>query len=139
MTIVSYADLLAAAKEQAEPQRLLFVFAEAELPSGHTDAEKRRFQSREGGALAPVMCVDKLPHELGSFASLVEESRQTGKSWDIVFVSSMSGRAGIPPSSDEAAAPLKMMIEAIKNGTIGNFLTFNRNGDLVQLLPGGPA
>lgn len=138
MTIGSYADLLKAAIRQAEPQRLLFVFAEAELPGDHTDAQKRQFQAREGGALSPVMCVDKLPHELGSFASLVEESLETGKNWDIVFVSSLSGRAGAAPDSDQAVAPLKMMIEAVKSGAIGNFLAFNRKGDLVQLRQGNP-
>lgn len=133
MTITSYADLLAAATKQAEPQRLLFVFAEAELPSGRTDAEKQRFHAGAGGALSPVMCVDKLPQELSSFESLVEESRQTGKNWNIVFVSSLSGRAEIAPGSDEAVASLELMIQAVKNGAIGNFLAFNRNGDLVQL------
>jgi hypothetical protein len=133
LTITSYADLLAAAMKQAEPQRLLFVFAEAELPGGRTDAEKQRFHAGAGGALSPVMCVDKLPGELSSFESLVEESRQTGKNWDIVFVSSLSGRSGIAPGSDEAVASLELMIQAVKNGAIGNFLVFNRNGDLIQL------
>jgi len=78
------------------------------------------------------MCVDKLPSELGSFASLVEESRQTGMSWDIVFVASMAGRAGIAPNRDEAEQPLKMMVAAIQNDRIGNFLAFNRDGELVR-------
>jgi len=124
--------LLNAANEQAEPQRLLFVFAGAELPGDHTEAQKKRYDAQEGGALSPVMCVDKLPGELGSFSSLVEESRQTGMSWNIVFVASMSGRAGIAPNSDEAEQPLKMMVEAIQNGRIGNFLAFNRDGELVR-------
>jgi len=123
---------LNAANEQAEPQRLLFVFAGAELPVNHSEAQKKRYSDREGGALSPVMCVDKLPSELGSFASLVEESRQTGMSWDIVFVASMAGRAGIAPNRDEAEQPLKMMVAAIQNDRIGNFLAFNRDGELVR-------
>lgn len=133
MNISCYADLLNAAREQAEPQRLLFVFAGSELPRNHTDDQKQRYIARQGGTLSPVMCVDKLPSDLGSFASLVEESRGTGMNWDIVFVASMSGRGGIPPNSDEAEQPLKMMVEAINNSRIGNFLTFNRDGELVQL------
>ncbi|MDQ2916959.1 MAG: ribonucleotide reductase subunit alpha [Casimicrobiaceae bacterium] len=136
MNITSYADLLEAAMGQTEPQRLLFVFAQAELPSDPTGAQKRQFQSGEGGALTPVMCVDKSPHELGSFASLVDESHRTGQRWDIAFVSSISGRGGIAPGGAEADQPLRMMIEAIKKGAIGNFLAFNRDGDLVQLTQG---
>lgn len=133
MNISSYEDLLVAANEQAEPQRLLFVFASAELPSGHTKSQEDLFKSRKGGALTPVMCVDKLPSELNNFASLVEESRQTGKSWDIVFVASMSVKSKGKPNSDEAEQPLKTMVEDIQKGKIGNFLVFNQEGKLIQL------
>jgi hypothetical protein len=133
MNITSYADLLKAARMQSDAQRLLFVFAAAELPGEHTAEQKERFQSSSGGALTPMMCVDKLPEELGSFASLVQESEQIGKHWDIVFVGSMSGQAGMPPSSKDADMPLQLMIESIKSGSLKNYLTFNRNGELVQL------
>ncbi len=134
LTISSYSELLNAAKAQTEPQRMLFVFTGAGLPEGPTEGEKTRYSAGEGGTLSPVMCVDKLPGELGSFSSLVEESRKTGLSWDIAFVSSLSGRAGIAPSSDEAEQPLKMMVEAIQNGRISDFLAFNREGELVRFL-----
>lgn len=132
MDITSYADFLTAAKTQREAQRLLFVFTSAELPDDCSGEQKERFLAREGGALAPVMCVDKLPGEVDEFSSLVEESRQTGMHWDIVFVAAMSGNAGLAPSSDEAEQPLMLMVEAIKNGHIGNFLPFNSDGDLVR-------
>lgn len=132
LTLSSYSELLNAAKAQSEPQRMLFVFAGAGLPEGHTEGEKNRYSSGEGGTLSPVMCVDKLPGELGSFSSLVEESLKTGMSWDIAFVSSLSGRSGIAPNSDEAEQPLKMMVEAIQNGRISDFLAFNRGGELVR-------
>lgn len=131
-TISSYSDLLDAAKAQSEPQRMLFVFASAGLPESSTEGQKNRHSAGEGGTLSPVMCVDKLPAELGSFSSLVEESRQTGLIWDIAFVSSMSGRAGIAPGSDEVEQPLKMMVDAIQNGRFGNLLAFNRDGELVR-------
>ena len=65
MEITSFDDLLQAARQQPEPQRLLFVFAGAELP----DECRPRFSARssrqgEGGELAPLMCVDKAPAEL---------------------------------------------------------------------------
>lgn len=133
MNITNYADLLKAARMQSDAQRLLFVFAAAELPDEHTAEQKERFQAKAGGALTPIMCVDKLPEELNNFASLVQESEQIGKHWDIVFVGSMSGHAGMPPSSQDADKPLQVMIESIKSGSLKNYLTFNRNGELVQL------
>ncbi|MDF2177414.1 ribonucleotide reductase subunit alpha [Aliiglaciecola sp. CAU 1673] len=136
MHIHSYTDLIRAALQQDQPQRLLFVFAKAELPSGHTDKQKQGFEQGNGGALAPVLCVDKLPQEAADFCTLVEESRHTGQDWDIVFVSAMQGRAGIAPNSDEAVHPLHMMMNKIQSGMIGDFLTFTREGELVALAPG---
>ncbi|MBC7858917.1 MAG: ribonucleotide reductase subunit alpha, partial [Burkholderiaceae bacterium] len=71
MNNVPFADLLAAANQQLEPQRMLFVFAESQLPDQASEIEKRRFDEGQGGVLTPVMCVDKLPSEIGSFADLV--------------------------------------------------------------------
>ncbi|MCM2344434.1 MAG: ribonucleotide reductase subunit alpha [Alphaproteobacteria bacterium] len=132
VNITNYADLLQSARMQPDAQRLLFVFASAELPDDADEIQKERFRAGEGGTLSPVMCVDKLPVELSDFPALVEESRQTGASWDIVFVAGMSGVADIPPSSDEAEQPLMMMVEAIKNGHLGNLLAFNMQGEIVQ-------
>lgn len=133
MNIVSYADLISAANAQAEPQRLLFVFARAELPDDASAAQKARFARGEGGALAPVMCVDKLPAEQPTFSGLVAESKNTDIDWQVVFVTSMSGRAGIAPASAEAEQALGKMVESIKQGNIGNFLAFDRDGRTLQL------
>jgi hypothetical protein len=132
MTIDSFTALLNAARTQAQPQRMLFAFARAELPDGAGSAEKSAFAERRGGALAPVMCVDKTLDELGTFADLVAESRHTGKDWDIVFVTSMSGRDGKAPASSEAEAPLNMMVTYIHTGEVGRFLAFAKDGELVQ-------
>lgn len=126
-------DLLIAARGQQQPQRLLIVLAAAELPPDATPAEREAFARGEGGALAPVLCVDKLADEVESFAGLRAESEATGVGWDILFVSTLSGRAGIAPNSDEAMQPLKMMVEQIKGGRIGRFLAANRDGELVSL------
>ena len=133
VNISSYEDLLKAANAQAEPQRLLFVLTQAELPDEYTKDQQERFKARKGGALTPVMCVDKLASEQGSFADFVEESRQTGQEWDVVFVACLSGKSGLAPSSDDAEEPLKTMIKSVQVGSIGNFLAFNRNGELVSL------
>ncbi len=133
MNIASYGDLLSAAKAQPQPQRLLFVFTRAELPADAGQAEQERFAARQGGSLAPVMCVDKSPQDVASFADLVSESQTTGQDWDVVFVASMGGRNGRPPTQAEADEPIKMMVSAIKGGQVGGFLAFNREGDLLQL------
>lgn len=132
MNISSYADLLEAARQQTEPQRLLFVFAEAELPKGYTEAQSQQFQAGTGGVLTPRMSTDKALDELGEFSALVEESRRTGQDWQIVFVAALAGRAGAMPSTEDAQEPLKTMISAIQNGAISNYLAFDREGELVR-------
>jgi len=133
MNIHNYADLLAVARSQAQPQRLLFAFARAELPEDAPAAERARFAERRGGALAPVMCVDKTLDQLGSFADLVAESRHTGADWDIVFVSALSGRDGKAPPSSEAEAPLNMMVTYIHTGQVERFLAFSKDGELLAM------
>lgn len=133
MSLRDFSGLLRAAQAQAEPQRLLLVFAAAELPDDATADERLRFERNEGGALAPALCVDKAPEEIRDFAFLADEARMTGIDWDILFVAAMSGRGGHPPSSDEAVQPLRFMVEAIKGGRIGQFLAFDRHGGIVQL------
>ncbi|MDO8466408.1 MAG: ribonucleotide reductase subunit alpha [Gallionella sp.] len=132
MKISSYEDLLNAANKQAEPQRLLFVFTGAGLPDDHTQDQEKQFKARKGGTLTPVMCVDKLASERIGFAGLVEESRQTGADWDIVFVACMASKSKIASNSEETEQPFKTMIKSIQDGSIGNFLAFNRDGELVQ-------
>ncbi|MDY0191256.1 MAG: hypothetical protein RBR22_11030 [Desulfuromonas sp.] len=133
MTIANYDDLLQAAKSQAEPQLLLFVFTKAELPEDATELEKENFAQGLGGTLTPVVCVDKSPKELDNFATLLEESKKTGQDWDVVFVSSMSGHGGIAPNSDQAEQPLQMMVQAIQAGSIGSFLAFSNTGDILNI------
>lgn len=132
--LTSYAEFLAAAKAQTEPQRLLWVLAKAELPNGYTENQLAMFEQGQGGTLTPVLCVDKLPDEVADFAALVNESMQTGVDWDIAFVGSLAGRGGIAPNSDEADQPLRLMLRQIEAGMIADFLTFDRAGQLVRLL-----
>jgi len=128
MNISNFDDLLRAARGEPEPQRLLFVFAHAVLPDDSTPEQRARFEAGEGGALAPLMAVDKTPEELGTFTALVEESRQFGHDWAIVFVASLPGRGGRAPTSKEADQPLQRMIESIKAGSFGSFIPFDRQG-----------
>jgi hypothetical protein len=128
MNISSFDDLLRAARAQSEPQRLLFVFADAVLPDNSTPEQYARFEAGQGGALTPLMSVDKTPEELSTFATMVEESRQFGPDWAIVFVASLPGRDGRAPTSEEADRSLQRMIESIKTGLFGSFIPFDRQG-----------
>ncbi len=133
MTISSFEELLQAARAQPEPQRLLFVFAAAELPDDSSADERRRFQAGEGGALAPRMCVDKAPAELRNFEALLEEARAFGDDWVVVFAAALAGRGGIEPSSADAEKPLERMIEAIRIGAHGSYIPFDRSGQVLLL------
>lgn len=132
MQLATFQDLLDAAHKQPEPQRLLFVFAKVELPQNATAEQRERFENREGGTLSPSLCVDKAPDEIASFEALVEESHSTGQAWDMVFVGSLSGRGGIAPNADEAAQPLRFMVNAINNGQVAQFAAFDRDGAVLQ-------
>jgi hypothetical protein len=103
------------------------------LPEDASDQERAAFERGEGGALTPVLCVDKTPEEAANFDALVAESKATGQDWDMLFVAAMSGRGGVAPSSDEAQQPLTMMVESIRLGHIGHYLPLNRQGQAVSL------
>lgn len=132
MHIANFDDLLTAARGQDQPQRLLFVFTEAELADDCTDEERRRFEAGEGGALVPVMEVDKAPEDLADFAALAAESLQFGKPWAVVFVAALSGRQGIAPSEADVGQALDRMSEAIRGGDLSAFIPFDREGHTIQ-------
>lgn len=133
MNISSFDDLLQAARYQPLPQRLLFVFAAVELPDGSTPQQRADFEAGHGGALVPLMCVDKSPQELDSFDVLVQEAAQFGRPWAMVFAAALSGSPGEPPTTEAAEQPLERMVEAIKQGDIGNYIPFDTQGNAVQL------
>jgi len=132
MNISNYTDLLNAAKQQPEPQRLLFVFTQSELPEGYTEVQTQRFNAGKGGVLTPKMCTDKALDELGDFSDLVKESRQTGLDWKIVFVACLAGRAGVMPSTEDAQEPLKKMVDSIQNGAVSRYLAYDSDGHQVR-------
>jgi len=128
-----FRQLLTAAAAQPEPQRLLFVFAVAELPDNATPGQTERFRRGEGGSLAPQMCVDKAPGDLADFAALVEESRKAGPPWQVVFAASLAGQAGQPPTRDRIDQALQTMVEAVRNGGIGGFAAYGPQGEFLDI------
>jgi len=133
MDISRFDELLAAARGQAERQRLLLVFAGASLPDGATAEQQARFEAGESGELAPLMCVDKDPGVLADFATLVEEASTLGPQWALVFAAALSGAGGRPPTDGQVDAALQHMVEAVRAGTLSGLIPFNRQGEAVQL------
>lgn len=134
MDISSFEDLLQAARQQPDPQRLLFVFTRSELPDNPTAEEKARFESGEGGTLAPVMFVDKALEELRSFAELAEESRHTGQDWQVMFVGCLGGHNGAVPTADEAQEALELMVKSIQGGIVDRFLAYRPDGEQIHFV-----
>lgn len=130
MTIPThFQQLLHAASVQPEPQRLLFVFAGAELPPDATQAQRDAFQAGRGGALEPLACVDKGIDELTSFVALVAESRHACPPWQVVFVAGLPGRDGRVPSPEMVDAGLQAMVEGVRAGRLGGFLALDPAGE----------
>lgn len=133
MQISNFNDLLMAARLQPLPQRLLFVFATVELPDNPTPEQRADFEAGHGGAIVPLMCVDKGPDELDAFSTLVIEAEQFGKPWAMVFVAALSGSVGQPPDAEAVKKALDKMIEAVKQGDIESFIPFNIQGEPLQM------
>jgi hypothetical protein len=133
MTIEIFNDLLVTARAQPTPQRLLFVFVGVELPEDATPEQRAHFEAGHGGALVPLMCVDKTPQELESFATLKSEATQFGQPWALVFAAALSGAGVSAPTSADADSPLQAMVEAIKRGDIEGYIPFDTHGHTVQL------
>lgn len=136
MAIHHFDDLLHAAQNQPERQRLLLMFAARELPEGATPAQRARFERGEGGALTPLMCVDKKPEELTSFADLRHETAQQmavqNLSWDLMFVGALSGVLSAEPTDAEVDQQLNRMLQSLQTGQISTYLAFNTQGEPVQ-------
>ncbi|HET8868933.1 MAG TPA: ribonucleotide reductase subunit alpha [Aquabacterium sp.] len=133
MNISSFDDLLQAAREQPDAQRLLMVFVGASLPEQASETAQARFQQGHGGELTPLMCVDKTPDEISSFEELCQEAAQFGPPWALVFVAALGGEGDTPPPSEEAGRYLESMVQAIKDGHIERFIPFNPEGHAVSL------
>lgn len=129
MDITCFDDLLAAARSQPEPQRLLLVFAAAECEPDASPAQRTAHREGQGGVLRPVMCVDKSPSELADFAALCREAGQMGAHWSLVFAGALSGRA----DAAEVQRMLELLVKRVETGEFGGLIPFDAAGDAVQL------
>ena len=123
-----FKDLLKMTSEQAQPQRLLLLFANAESTNNKKSKKYRR------GTISPVMCVDKLTSELTTFASLAMEADTIEKKWNFVFISSLSGDNNVAPTSEEAEPFLNKMANDIESGNdIGRYVILDRDENPIEL------
>lgn len=113
--ITKFADLLKAAREQQDPQRLLFLFAKAEIEDKGKKKKKNK-GSEQGGTIDPVMTAFKLPEEIESFEALVKEADQMSPNWNFVFIAALSGFNGQPPSEELAETHLNQMVGKLMMG-----------------------
>jgi hypothetical protein len=133
MDISHFNDLVAAARQQHDPQRLLLVFAGASLPAGATAEQRARFEAGESGELAPLMCVDKDPVVLTDFAALADEASTVATGWALVFAAALPGQNGQPPAASLVDTALQRMVDAVKSGNLAGLIPFDRQGDAVRL------
>jgi hypothetical protein len=133
MTITNFDDLLQAARQQGQAQRLLMVFTSAELPDDCTPQQRQEFEAGHGGALVPAMYADKSPDDITSFAALKQESGQFQSRWDVVFVASLSGINDMAPSSSDIEQTLERMVESVKMGALDNMIAFDTSGSAIML------
>lgn len=126
--IPPFQQLLQAAAAQSEPQRLLFVFATAELPEDASPAQRAQFAAGQGGTLTPLICVDKAPEQLSSFEALRAESASAGPPWQVAFIAALAGQQGQPPSEARIDQALQTMVESLRGGRIEGLLALDREG-----------
>ena len=121
-TIEHFDDLLRIARAQPEPQRLLLVFASAGLPDQPSTRQQAQFAQAQGGTLEPLLCVDKKPEEIASFAALLEESHTLEaplpQPWSLGVVAALGGVLNEEPSDAQVDAQLHRMVESIRGGMV---------------------
>lgn len=126
-------DLLKLAREQAHIQHLFLVYTIAELPEDSTEAQREEFEQGYGGALVPAASVDKRASDIASFEALEQEASQFLAHWDILFVTAMDVMPDHPLKESDIAGLMDRVVEQIKSGQIGHFVSFDRQGQAVAL------
>jgi len=124
--MLTYDALLELARSKKEAQRILFVFAES---TKRIDGEG----DSSDFSITPVMFIDKELHELSDFPTLIEDSKETGKNWDLVFVAGLLGKVNELPSFPETDQQLDSMVKAINQGEIERFAVYKADGSIAEL------
>ena len=127
--ISNFLELLKAAEDQKEPQRMLFLFAKAD------ETKKKKNKSHQKGTLTPVMCVDKLPSEIADFDSFVTEADTISKEWDFMLTAGLNGIDGVAPTTEDAEPYLNQMTNQLASGAdISQFIIFDREENTIEMM-----
>ncbi len=130
--IRSFDDLVRTGLAQGTPQRLLLVLLRAEPEGDAQEPEKDVIHGH--GALSPVMATDIELTDQVRLDVLAEEADSLGHPWDLLLVSSLSGKGGRLATSEEAAPYLQEMAEAVMRGRdLSRYAVFDRSGSPVVL------
>lgn len=125
--VSNFESLITAAKQQSQPQRLLFLFAKAE-------AEESKKKNQHRGTLSPLMCVDKLPEELTTFADFCKEADGISPDWHFMLAVGLSGQNGKAPTTDEAEPFLNQMVDNLTAGQdLSQYVIFDRENNPVLI------
>ncbi len=123
-----FKQLLAAAGQQPEPQRLLILLTK-------TERSNKSSKSVAKGTISPVMCVDKLPTELSSFEDFKKEADSISKNWDMMVIAGMSGHGNIAPTSEEAEPVLnKMANDVVQGQDLSRYFILDRNENRIEMV-----
>ena len=124
----TFKELLELTHQQDQPQRLMFLFAKAESKN------PKKSKKHQQGFIEPVMCVDKLPEQLTTFAALKSEADSIEKNWTFVFIASLSGEDGMTPSEDDAEPFLNKMVNDVKTGNnVSRYVIYDRDENPIEL------
>ena len=136
--ISHFDDLLRAARAETLPQRLLIVFAGAELPADATADQRAAFDAEHGGALVPIMCVDKRPVDVESFAQLSAEADTIQQGWKVVLAGALTGSNGGEPTDSAIDEVFQRWLAHIQSGRVDQVLAqtiaFSRTGEAISLM-----
>ena len=123
----AFSKMLDTSKQQEQPQRLLFMLAQSETDNSDN-------QEESGGTISPLMCVDKLPEEIESFATFVDEADSVNKAWNMIFIAAMSGQDGQAPTTEEAEPVLNMMVNDLMSGQdLSRYLILDRKEQQIEI------
>jgi hypothetical protein len=128
-----FSQLLSAARSEAAPQRLVFLLARRALPAGATDGQRRGYTQGTGGALEPLGCVDKSPHELTTFDDFALEANGACPGWDLIFIAALS-LGGLSTGIDaRVTEAMKRMVADVQMGRVDKFLALGADGEQLRL------
>ncbi len=130
--ISKFSDLLDMAVTQDQPQRLLLLFAQAD--NGKPTKSNEKQNKAKKGTITPVMCVDKLPQEIASFESLINEADDINSDWNFVLIAGLSGQNNEAPSSEDADSYLNQMVNGLAAGEdLSRYIIFDREQNPIMM------